>query len=727
MPPIQTLIASEINARPNQVEIAVSLIDDGATVPFIARYRKEQTGGLDDTQLRALQERLTYLRELEARRASIISTIKSQDKLTPDLEAKIKGVLTRADLEDLYLPYKPRRRTKAQIAREAGLEPLALALVDKPGTDLVTLARDFLSPETNIDDVETALQGAAEIVIEQLSERAELVGNLRKDMAQQGQISSKVKKGKESEGEKFSDYFSFSQDYRNIPSHRALALLRAEREGVLSLGLDVKIDDPSHHPGRGPAHPLERKISSQFNFQGGAQARNHWLESTVHQAWKGKLHKKITSDLIHDMKEKAQVEAIGVFSQNLKDLLLAAPAGARVTIGLDPGFRNGVKMAVVDGTGKLLDTATIYPHEPRKDWEGSLNILEGLVRRHGVEVLSVGNGTASRETDKLAGELIKRCQDLSMIKVMVSEAGASVYSASALAAKEFPELDVSLRGAVSIARRLQDPLAELVKIDPKAIGVGQYQHDVNQGALQRSLEVAIEDCVNKVGVDLNTASAELLCHVAGLNKTLAENIVSYRDANGRFKSRCELKKVPRLGPKAFEQAAGFLRIRDGKNPLDQSGVHPEAYGVVESIAKKTGRRVQQLIGDRDFLTQLKPADFTTDQFGVPTVIDILAELEKPGRDPRPDFVVAQFQDGVEKIDDLLPGMRLEGVVTNVTNFGAFVDVGVHQDGLVHISQMADKFVSDPREIVKAGDIVQVWVTQVDAARKRIGLSMKADA
>jgi len=725
--PIETLIASEINARPNQVEIAVSLIDEGATVPFIARYRKEQTGGLDDTQLRALEERLTYLRELEARRISILSTIKEQDKLTPDLEAKIKGVLTRAELEDLYLPYKPRRRTKAQIAREAGLEPLALALVEQPGTDPVALARDYLSPKDGIEAVEEALQGAAEIVIEQLSERAELVGNLRKDMARQGQISSKVKKGKENEGEKFSDYFAFSQDYKNIPSHRALALLRAEREGVLLLGLDVKIESDAAHRGDGPAHPLERKVSSQFNFQGGNRPRNDWLENTVHLAWKGKLHKKVSSDLIQNMKEKAEIEAISVFSQNLKDLLLAAPAGARVTIGLDPGFRNGVKMAVVDGTGKVLDIATIYPHEPRKDWEGSLKTLEGLVRRHNVEILSIGNGTASRETDKLCGDLIKRCKDLSLIKVMVSEAGASVYSASALAAKEFPDLDVSLRGAVSIARRLQDPLAELVKIDPKAIGVGQYQHDVNQKDLQRSLEVAIEDCVNGVGVDLNMASAELLCHVAGLNKTLADNIVAYRDQNGKFKARTELKKVPRLGPKAFEQAAGFLRIRDGKNPLDQSGVHPEAYGVVQNIAKVTARPVQKLIGDSDFLNQLKPADFATEQFGVPTVIDILAELEKPGRDPRPDFVVAEFQEGVEKISDLLPGMRLEGVVTNVTNFGAFVDVGVHQDGLVHISQMADKFVSDPREIVKAGDIVQVMVTQVDELRKRIGLSMKSDA
>lgn len=716
MAQIEARIAGEINAAPTQVEVAISLIDEGATVPFIARYRKEKTGGLDDGQLRTIEERLTYLRELEARRGTILSTIREQGALTTDLEGMIMAVETRAELEDLYLPYRPKRRTKAQIAREAGLEPLAEALVNNKHAQPLEIALDFISPDLGIEDVEGALLGASEIIIERLSETAPLLGDLRQTMAENGKISSKVKKGKQEDGVKFSDYFAFSQDYKKIPSHRALALLRAEREGIVSLGLDV--DDE-----RG-AHPMTRKIAGEFSLQGGGEQRNEWLNHTIHQAWRGKLHKKINSDLMQALKEQADLEAIKVFSQNLKDLMLAAPAGGRPTIGLDPGFRTGVKVAVVDRTGKLVDTATIYPHEPRGDWSGSLKTLEQLARRHKVEIISVGNGTASRETDKLAGDLIKHCQDLSLMKVMVSEAGASVYSASALAAKEFPDVDVSIRGAVSIARRLQDPLAELVKIEPKAIGVGQYQHDVDQTALQRSLEAAVEDCVNAVGVDLNMASAELLSHVAGLNKTLAENIVAYRDKNGAFRARSELKKVARLGPKAFEQAAGFLRIREAKNPLDGSGVHPEAYGVVTRIAKKAGRSVGSLIGDGAFLNSLEPADFADEQFGVPTVTDILLELEKPGRDPRPTFEVAKFQEGVEKIEDLSAGMRLEGVVTNVTNFGAFVDVGVHQDGLVHISQLADKFVSDPREIVKAGDIVQVRVTEVDCDRKRIGLSMK---
>ncbi len=718
---IETLIASEINARPVQVEVAVNLIDEGATVPFIARYRKERTGGLDDAQLRKIEERLSYLRELEQRRASILKTIEAQGLLDAALAAKINKVMTRSELEDLYLPFKPKRRTKAQIAREAGLEPLKTALIDQPTADPIQLAKIYVSDASGIEDVDAALDGAAEIVIEELTEKAELVGSLRETMRASGRVKTRLKKGKESEGAKFADYFDFEQNYKDIPPHRALALLRAEREGIISLGLDI--ETPSDRE-----HPSLRKIANEFQFQGGSQNRNQWLNGTVEKAWKSKLHKKISSDLIQDIRETAEVEAIRVFSQNLKDLMLAAPAGARATIGLDPGFRTGVKVAVVDETGKLLEHATIYPHEPRNDQAGSLATLAALVDRHNVEILSIGNGTASRETDRLAAELInlvkKNKPEQKLIKIMVSEAGASVYSASELASKEFPDLDVSIRGAVSIARRLQDPLAELVKIEAKAIGVGQYQHDVDQAALQRSLDAAVEDCVNSVGVDLNMASAELLRHIAGLNATLAENIVSYRDQHGAFHSREELKKVARLGPKAFEQAAGFLRIRDGSNPLDQSAVHPEAYSVVQKIATVTERAVSELIGDGSFLKTLDPASFADEQFGVPTVTDILTELDKPGRDPRPTFEVASFADGVEKITDLKVGMQLEGVVTNVTNFGAFVDVGVHQDGLVHISQLADSFVKDPHAVVKTGAIVKVRVTEVDVQRQRIGLSMK---
>lgn len=718
MAQIETLIASEINASPNQVEVAVTLIDEGATVPFIARYRKERTGGLDDDQLRKIEERLTYLRELEQRRASIIKTIEGQGKLEASLLAKLNAVMTRSELEDLYLPFKPKRRTKAQIAIEAGLEPLAQNLVSSPNVDPFKLAEDYVSAEKGVETVEAVLEGASDIVIEGLTEKADLLGSLRGTMREAGRVKTKLKKGKEEEGAKFADYFSFEQDFKDIPPHRALALLRAEREGVISLGLDIEAE------GEG-LHPCERKISSEFQFNGGSQTRNDWLKDTVHKTWKGKLHKKISGDLIQDLREKAETEAIRVFSQNLKDLMLAAPAGPRATIGLDPGYRTGVKVAVVDKTGKLVDHTTIYPNEPRNDIEGSLATLAALVKKHNVEIVSIGNGTASRETDRLAAELIKRCTGHKLIKIVVSEAGASVYSASALASKEFPDLDVSIRGAVSIARRLQDPLAELVKIEAKAIGVGQYQHDVDQAALQRSLDAAVEDCVNSVGVDLNMASAELLSHISGLNQALAANIVDYRNENGAFKSRSELKKVARLGPKAFEQAAGFLRIRGGKNPLDQSAVHPEAYSVVKKIAEATGKAIEQLIGDSPFLKSLDAKRFADEQFGVPTINDILSELDKPGRDPRPTFEVAQFADGVEKITDLKEGMQLEGVVTNVTNFGAFVDIGVHQDGLVHISQMADKFVSDPREIVKAGAIVKVRVTEVDVARKRIGLSMKS--
>lgn len=726
MAQIETLIATEINARPAQVEMAVALIDEGATVPFIARYRKERTGGLDDTQLRTIETRLTYLRDLEQRRGSILKTITEQGKLSSDLERQIKGATTRSELEDLYLPYKPKRRTKAQIAREAGLEPLAERIKTNPKADPLMLAAEYINNDAGVEDKAAALEGAADIIIETMSETAELVGDLRKNMRQQGALAAKVKKGKEEEGAKFSDYFDFTEDFHKVPSHRALALLRAVREGVISLSLDMAEDE-------GGMHPAERKMAAEFDLSNSNAERRNWLMETVKKGWKGKLHKKVTSDLFSDLRDQAETEAIRVFSKNLKDLLLAAPAGARATLGLDPGFRTGVKVAVVDETGKVVATDTIYPHEPRNDWSGSLRTLERLVEAHNVELISVGNGTASRETDKLAAELIKRRkaitgnQGKALTKVMVSEAGASVYSASELAAKEFPDLDVSLRGAVSIARRLQDPLAELVKIDPKAIGVGQYQHDVDQSALASSLTAAVEDCVNAVGVDLNMASPALLTYISGLNETLAQNIVEYRNAHGAFRSRSELKKVARLGPKAFEQAAGFLRIRDGRNVLDQSAVHPEAYELVNDIAKQSGRPVGDLIGDIAFLKGLDASKFATEQFGLPTVTDILCELEKPGRDPRPDFEVATFAEGVEKISDLKPGMRLEGVVTNVTNFGAFVDIGVHQDGLVHISQLADKFVQDPHEVVKAGEIVSVLVMEVDQPRKRIGLSMKSDA
>ncbi|GJM02783.1 MAG: RNA-binding transcriptional accessory protein [Rhodomicrobium sp.] len=726
MAQIKTLIATEINARPAQVEMAVALIDEGATVPFIARYRKERTGGLDDTQLRTIETRLTYLRDLEQRRGSILKTITEQGKLSADLERQIKGATTRSELEDLYLPYKPKRRTKAQIAREAGLEPLAERIKTDPKADPLVLAAEYINNDAGVEDKAAALDGAADIIIETMSETAELVGDLRKNMRQQGALAAKVKKGKEEEGAKFSDYFDFTEDFHKVPSHRALALLRAVREGVISLSLDMSED-------QGGMHPAERKMAAEFDLSNSNAERRNWLMETVKKGWKGKLHKKVTSDLFSDLRDQAETEAIRVFSKNLKDLLLAAPAGARATLGLDPGFRTGVKVAVVDETGKVVATDTIYPHEPRNDWSGSLRTLERLVEAHNIELISVGNGTASRETDKLAAELIKRRkattgnQGKALTKVMVSEAGASVYSASELAAKEFPDLDVSLRGAVSIARRLQDPLAELVKIDPKAIGVGQYQHDVDQSALASSLTAAVEDCVNAVGVDLNMASPALLTYISGLNETLAQNIVEYRNAHGAFRSRSELKKVARLGPKAFEQAAGFLRIRDGRNVLDQSAVHPEAYELVNDIAKQSGRPVGDLIGDIAFLKGLDATKFATEQFGLPTVTDILSELEKPGRDPRPDFEVATFAEGVEKISDLKPGMRLEGVVTNVTNFGAFVDIGVHQDGLVHISQLADKFVQDPHEVVKAGEIVSVLVMEVDQPRKRIGLSMKSDA
>ncbi|MEZ5898611.1 MAG: Tex family protein [Hyphomicrobiaceae bacterium] len=720
MDPINARIASELNVQINQVAAAVELLGEGATVPFIARYRKEKTGGLDDTQLRKLEERLGYLRDLEDRRGTVIKSITEQGKMTPELQRAIAGAESKVELEDLYAPFKPKRRTKAQIAREAGLEPLAEALLSNPMLDPAKEAEAFLDNEKGVADTKAALDGARAIIIERIGENAKLVGDLREWLWSSGSIASKVIKGKETEGAKFSDYFDFSQSIHDMPSHRALALLRGRNEGILDLDLDVESEE-------GRPHPAELKVMSATGIADRGRAADRWLADTARLAWKTKLHVSLAIDLMVRLKERSDTAAIDVFKANLKDLLLAAPAGARVTMGLDPGIRTGVKVAVVDATGKLLDTATVYPHEPRNDWHGALATLGALCLKHKVDIIAIGNGTASRETDKLAGELIKKLPDARLTKVMVSEAGASVYSASELAAGEFPNLDVSLRGAVSIARRLQDPLAELVKIEPKAIGVGQYQHDVNQPELARSLDAVVEDCVNSVGVDVNMASAPLLARVAGLNTTIAQNIVAHRNENGAFKKRTDIKKVSRLGPKAFEQAAGFLRIMNGTNPLDASAVHPEAYDVVERIADATKRPLKTMIGDRQFLKTLKPSQFADERFGIPTVTDIIAELEKPGRDPRPEFKTAEFKEGVEKISDLKPGMALEGVVTNVTAFGAFVDIGVHQDGLVHVSELADRFVKDPREVVKAGDVVKVRVKDVDVDRKRIALTMKSGA
>ena len=714
---INQRIAAELGVQVAQVKSAVDLIGEGSTVPFIARYRKEATGGLDDTQLRKLEERLGYLTELEDRRKTVLKAIGEQGKLTPELTRQIQGAETKVDLEDLYAPYKIKRRTKAQIAREAGLEPLTDQLLANPNLSPQAAAATFVSADKGIADAKAALDGARHILIERIGEKPELVKSLRDWLWADGIISSKVVKGKNADGAKFSDYFEFGQKIKDIPSHRALAMLRGRGETILDINLDVPVE-------AGKPHPADGKIMAAFGIADRGRPADKWLSDTARLAWKAKLAVSLSTDLMTRLKEQADAEAISVFSKNLKDLLLAAPAGPRITMGLDPGIRTGVKVAVVDATGKVLDTTTIYPHEPRKDWQGALAALGALCLRHKIEVIAIGNGTASRETDKLAADLMKGAPQLKLTKVMVSEAGASVYSASELAANEFRDLNVSLRGAVSIARRLQDPLAELVKIDAKAIGVGQYQHDVDQAGLARSLDAVVEDCVNSVGVDVNTASPALLMRVAGLNETLASNIVVFRNENGPFKTRKGLMKVPRLGPKAFEQAAGFLRIMNGADPLDGSAVHPEAYRVVEKIATATKRPVKAMIGDRAFLKTLNPRQFADETFGIPTITDILAELEKPGRDPRPEFKTASFADGVEKISDLRVGMVLEGVVTNVTNFGAFVDVGVHQDGLVHISELSDKFVKDPREVVKAGDVVRVRVKEVDAARKRIALTMK---
>ena len=710
-------IADEIGAQTKQVNAAIEMLDEGSTVPFIARYRKERTGGLDDEQLRTLEERLAALRELEKRRAAILSTIDEQGKLDPKLKARIETADSRTELEDLYLPYRVKRHTRAQAAREAGLEPLAMKLLQNPGLSPQKEAAAFISREHDINAPEAALEGAGEIIIEKMAENAELLGKVRGQLGRRGRLATKLKKGKEQDGQKFADYFDFSEDFGKIPSHRALAMLRGVQEKALSISLDLETES-------GELHPCEQTISRHFNIRNEGRPADGFLQDTVHKAWISKLKRKLVTELMNQLREQAETEAISVFANNLKDLLLAAPAGPRATLGLDPGYRSGVKVAVVDKTGKLLATDVIYPHPPQKQWDRALAALAALVRKHGVELISIGNGTASRETDKLAAELIKALPEQKLTRVTVSEAGASVYSASKLATEEFPDVDVSLRGAASIARRLQDPLAELVKIEPKAIGVGQYQHDVDQNALARSLDATVEDCVNKVGVDVNMASAALLTHVSGLNKTLAENIVAYRDKNGPFKSRAALKKVPRLGPKAFEQGAGFLRINDGKNPLDGSAVHPEAYELVERIAKQRQRSVKSMIGDGNFLKSIQPSKYADERFGVPTISDILSELQKPGRDPRPGFKAASFAEGVEEISDVKPGMRLQGVVTNVTNFGAFIDIGVHQDGLAHISQLADRFINDPREVVKAGDVVNVRVLEVDAARKRISLSMK---
>ncbi len=717
---IEQRIAQDIAAKPDQVHAAVELLDGGATVPFIARYRKEATGGLDDTQLRLLEERLHYLREMEERRGAILASIEEQGKLTDALKADLLAAETKARLEDLYLPYKPKRRTKAQIAREAGLEPLALGLREDPTRTPETYAEAFVDAEKGVADVRAALDGARAILMESIAEDAHLVGELRDWLWDKGQIRAKLVEGKEQEGAKFRDYFDHAEAIGKIPSHRLLALMRARNEGVIELELAPGTDaEQGHLEGEG-------RVAAHAGIHDRGRAADTWLRETVRLTWRVKLHLHLTLDLFGRVREGAEDEAIRVFGENLKDLLLAAPAGAKTVMGLDPGIRTGVKVAVVDATGKLLATDTVYPHEPRRQWNESLAALAKLCLQHKVDLIAIGNGTASRETDKLAGELIKKLPDTKLAKIVVSEAGASVYSASETAAKEFPGLDVSLRGAVSIARRLQDPLAELVKIEPKAIGVGQYQHDVNQVKLARALDARVEDCVNAVGVDVNTASAALLSRVAGLSASVAENVVKHRDANGRFANRKALMKVPRLGEKAFEQCAGFLRVPNGDNPLDASAVHPEAYPVVERIIAQCGREVRQIIGDSSFLRGLRPEQFTDEQFGVPTVRDILKELEKPGRDPRPEFVAPSFAEGVEDLKDLRPGMVLEGRVTNVAAFGAFVDIGVHQDGLVHVSALSHTFVKDPRDAVKAGDIVKVKVMEVDLPRQRIGLSMRLD-
>ncbi|HEQ3588024.1 TPA: RNA-binding transcriptional accessory protein [Vibrio harveyi] len=713
------MIAQELNVRPEQVNAAVTLIDDGNTVPFIARYRKEVTGGLDDTQLRTLDSRLSYLRELDDRRQTILKSIQEQGKLTPELEQEITQADSKTRLEDLYLPYKPKRRTKGQIAIEAGLEPLADQLWNHPQTEPESEASKYLDADKGVADTKAALDGARAIIMERIAEDANLLEKIRGHLNRNAEMGARVVEGKEQDGEKFKDYFNHNEPLSKVPSHRALAMLRGRNEGFLTLAMNA---DPEQEEGARQSY-CETIIADHYGVTLSSAPADTWRKQVISWAWRIKVSMHMETELMGAMKERAEIEAIEVFATNLKDLLMAAPAGPRATLGLDPGLRTGSKIAIVDPTGKVLATETIYPHPPQKQYDKSAQIVDQLVRKYNVDLIAIGNGTASRETDSFVADVIKR-GNLKVQKIIVSEAGASVYSASELAAKEFPNMDVSLRGAVSIARRLQDPLAELVKIDPKSIGVGQYQHDVSQSMLAKRLDAIVEDCVNAVGVDVNTASAALLTRVAGLSSTIAQNIVDFRDENGRFDARTTLKKVPRLGPKAFEQCAGFLRIMDGKNPLDASAVHPEAYPVVKAISEKNNKDIKALIGDSSFLKGLHAVDYTDDNFGVPTITDIIKELDKPGRDPRPEFKTATFAEGVNSVSDLEPGMILEGVVSNVANFGAFVDIGVHQDGLVHISSLTDRFVSDPREVVKAGDIVKVKVMEVDVQRKRIGLSMR---
>lgn len=717
---ITQLLATELAAKPQQINAAITLLDEGATVPFIARYRKEVTGGLDDTQLRLLSERLSYLRELIERKQTILKSIDEQGKLSPELAAQIEAIDNKTALEDVYLPYKPKRRTKAQIAREAGLDTLAQTLWQQPETEPEAFAAQFIDADKGVNDTKAALDGARAILMEQFAEDAVLLGQLRQRLWQVGELRSEVVAGQEQAGEKFQDYFQYQELLRTIPSHRSLAVLRGRNEGVLALKIVYQADDtPMTEPSE-----FEQLIAQHFNIADKKRPADKWLKDTVRLTWRAKLFLLLELDAFNRLKSEADAAAITVFARNLKDLLLAAPAGRLVTLGLDPGIRTGVKVAVVDDTGKLLATDTVYPFQPRNDRSGALNSLAKLIRQHKVQLIAIGNGTASRETDQLAAELIKALPEANVHKLVVSEAGASVYSASELAAKEFPDLDVSLRGAVSIARRLQDPLAELVKIDPKSIGVGQYQHDVNQVQLAHSLDAVVEDCVNAVGVDVNTASVPLLARVSGLNQTLAQNIVAYRDENGAFKNRKQLKKVPRLGEKTFEQAAGFLRIQGGSEPLDASAVHPEAYPIVTKMLADAGVGAEKLIGNTTVLKTLQASRYIDDTFGLPTVLDILTELEKPGRDPRGEFKTATFADGVDDIKHLVVGSIMEGVVTNVAAFGAFVDIGVHQDGLVHISALSNQYVSDPHKVVKAGQVVKVKVMSVDVARKRIALTMR---
>ena len=719
---IEQNIATELGVKLSQVEATVTLLDEGSTVPFISRYRKEVTGGLDDTQLRTLEERLNYLRELEERRATVLKTIEEQGKLTDELKKSILLADTKTRLEDLYAPYKPKRRTKAQIAREAGIEPLLDALLQDALLTPEDEAKNYINEETDFKDETLVLEGARQIFMERASEDADLVGALRDTCWDKGELASTIIAGQENNGAKFKDYFEFSEALHKIPSHRALALFRGRNEGILRVKLHVPMqDDIESTLDMGLCDSI---VASHYNIKQKQRAADNWLLESARWAWRVKISMQLESELNLRLRESAEEEAIRVFGENMRDLLLAAPAGARCTLGLDPGLRTGVKVVVVDATGKLVDTAVIYPHAPKNNWDQSIYVLADLAKKHNVDLVAIGNGTASRETDKLTNELMKKHPELHLTSLVVSEAGASVYSASELAAKEFPDLDVTFRGSVSIARRLQDPLAELVKIDPKAIGVGQYQHDVNQNRLAKKLESIVEDCVNAVGVNVNMASAPLLKRVAGLSDSMAENIVSYRESNGAFKNREEILNVSRLGPKVFEQAAGFLKISGGDNPLDASSVHPEAYPVVKNILEKNKREIKQVIGDGAFLSSLAANDYTVEGFGEPTVRDIIKELEKPGRDPRPEFKTAIFKEGVEKVSDLNEGMILEGVITNVTNFGAFVDIGVHQDGLVHISVIADKFVKDPHEVVKTGEVVKVKVMDVDIKRNRIALSMR---